>query len=229
MIKNVLFDLDDTILDFKKSEKAALEKTLEIMGITSDSTVIKRYSDINKSLWEQLELGLIKREVLLVKRFQILFDEIGVKMSAEQAWMLYENLLSEQCFFIEGALELLETLKSNYNLYLVSNGTTIVQDKRIKIANISKYFNQIFISQKIGYNKPKVEFFNSVFESIPQLIKDETIIVGDSLTSDIKGGINAGIHTCWFNRNDAQNELDIKPEYIISKLEQLPEILKFLC
>lgn len=226
MIKTVLLDLDDTILDFKKAEAEALKKTLISMGIEPKDTTIKRYSQINESFWKKLELGLIERSKLLTERFDVLFQEIGVEKSGNVAWDIYENLLSNGHFFIDGAVEVLEKIKDNYDLYIVSNGTASVQEKRIKSADISKYFKQIFISQKIGYNKPRIEFFEACFEQINDLNKDETIIVGDSLTSDIQGGINAGIHTCWFNLRGNLGRNDIVPEYTIYKISELPELLK---
>lgn len=226
MIKTVLLDLDDTILDFKKAEAEALKKTLISMGIEPKDTTIKIYSQINEGFWKKLELGLIERSKLLTERFDVLFKEIGVEKSGEVAWNTYEALLSNGHFFIDGAVEALEKIKDNYDLYIVSNGTASVQEKRIKSADISKYFKEIFISQKIGYNKPRIEFFEACFKQIPDFNKDETIIVGDSLTSDIQGGINAGIHTCWFNLRGNLGRDDIVPEYTIYKITQLPDLLK---
>lgn len=226
MIKTVLLDLDDTILDFKKAEAEALKQTLIQLDIEPKDSTIKRYSEINESLWKLLEKGQIERSRLLVKRFEILFEELGVERCGKLAWNTYEGLLSSGHFFVDGALEVLEILKDNYDLYIVSNGTATVQEKRIKSADISKYFKEIFISQQIGYNKPRLEFFEECFKHIPNFTKDETIIVGDSLSSDIKGGINAGIHTCWFNLRKNPSLVDIVPEYTIDKISELPNLLK---
>lgn len=226
MIKTVLLDLDDTILDFKKAEAEALRQTLIELNIEPKESTIKRYSLINESLWKMLEKGQIERSRLLVKRFEILFEELGVEQCGKTAWIIYESLLSSGHFFVDGAVEVLEELKDNYDLYIVSNGTATVQEKRIKSADISKYFKQTFISQQIGYNKPRIEFFEECFKNIPNLNKEEAIIVGDSLSSDIQGGINAGIHTCWFNLRKNPSSDDIVPEYTINKISELPDLLK---
>lgn len=226
MIKTVLLDLDDTILNFKKAEAEALKQTLMELDIEPKEATIKRYSEINESLWKLLEKGQIERSKLLVKRFEMLFDELGVERCGKVAWNTYENLLSSGHFFVEGALEVLEALKDNYDLYIVSNGTATVQEKRIKSAGIAKYFKKIFISQQIGYNKPRIEFFDECFKQISNLNKDETIIVGDSLSSDIQGGINAGIHTCWVTLRNNPSLADIVPEFTINRITELPDLLK---
>lgn len=226
LIKVVLMDLDDTILDFKMAEKEALKKTLTQIGVNPTEEVTSRYSQINELMWKELEKGLITRSELLTKRFRVLFEEIGVKASDKQAWNLYESYLSQGHYFVKNAIELLEILKEKYKLYIVSNGTATVQDSRIKSANIAHYFEEIFISQRIGVNKPDVKFFDYCFNRIPNVDKDEIIIVGDSLSSDIKGGINAGLHTCWFNLRNKSEDKNIVPEYVIYDLLELPNILE---
>lgn len=225
MIDTILLDLDDTILDFHKSEACALKKTLEELGIEPSPSTIERYSQINDAQWKLLELGKITREQVLTGRFEILFEELGIEQSGDKAWKLYENNLSNSYFIIDGAIEVLEKLKNKYRLFIVSNGTASVQDKRIAGADISKYFEDIFISQRIGYNKPKVEFFRGCFEKIKKPNIEGMIIVGDSLSSDILGGINADIHTCWYNPKNIKNNTEIKPEYEIDSLDKIFEIL----
>ena len=173
-----------------------------------------------------MELGKITREQVLTGRFQILFKELGVNQSGDKAWQLYENNLSNSYFIIDGTIDVLEKLKNKYRLFIVSNGTASVQDKRIAGADISKYFEDIFISQRIGYNKPKVEFFNGCFEKMNNPNIEGMIIIGDSLSSDILGGINAGIHTCWYNPKRSENMTEIKPEYEIDSLDKIFKVLE---
>ena len=226
MIKYVLLDIDDTILDFKKAEAIAVKKTFELMGIAADDGLIARYSEINQRQWERLERSELTREQVLVERFRILFDEIGVSAPAEVAQATYENLLSIGHYFIDGAEELLNELYGKYELYIVSNGTAFVQDRRLKSADIVRFFKEIFISERVGHNKPSKEFFDAALGSIEGFDPECAILLGDSLTSDILGGINAGIKTCWFNPKGKAPRPDIVPDYEIKHLSEFPELLK---
>lgn len=226
MIKAVLLDSDDTLLDFQKAEHIALAKTLREMGIEPGEETISLYSGINKRHWEMLERGELTRAQVLVKRFEALYAALGMEGDAEKTQRLYEHDLSQGHYFIPGAVELLESLYGKYKLYMVTNGNEKVQISRLASAGIGKYFEEIFISQQVGYNKPAIEFFESCFEKMPPFEKHEMIIIGDSLTSDILGGINAGIHTCWFNFRGNKGRDDIVPEYTVKKLEEIPALLE---
>ena len=226
MIKHVLLDIDDTILDFKKAEAIAIRKTFQHIGIPVDDALIARYSEINQLQWERLERGELTREQVLVERFNILFEEINVRAPAEMAQATYEHLLSIGHYFMDGAEELLKELYGKYDLYVVSNGTAYVQDGRLKSADIGKYFKGIFISERIGYNKPSKEFFDLAFAEEKDFDRERAIIVGDSLTSDILGGINAGVKTCWYNPKNKPSRPDIVPDYEIKHLSELPGLLK---
>ena len=227
MIKNIFFDLDDTIFDFHIAEKTALIKTLNFLGVEPKEQTLARYSELNLMQWKLLEKGEITRAEVKVRRYQLLFDELGVDCSAAEAAAYYEQQLSIGHWFIEGAEELLQQTYNKYNLYIVSNGTAVVQHGRIKSSGIEKYFKDIFISQEIGFNKPKREFFENCFEKIDNFKKDETIIVGDSLSSDIQGGKNVGIKTVWFNPKKQKADI-IKPDYEIERLSELTELLDTL-
>lgn len=226
MFKTVLFDLDDTIFDFKKSESVALSKTLIELGIEPNDYIISRYSQYNISQWKRLELGEISREEVKINRYRLLFDELGLDASPELATSIYEKNLAVGHFFIDGAEQLLESLYGKYNLYLVSNGTKKVQDGRIASAGISRYFNDIFISEVVGVEKPSIDFFNYCFARIPDFDKKKAIIIGDSLTSDIKGGINSGIKTIWYNPEQLKNTTEFIPDYEIAELSEITDILK---
>ena len=228
MIKNVLLDLDDTIFDFHRAEKIALSKTLLDFGIQPDEAPVLRYSEINASLWRKLELGEMEREEVLVGRFKILFDSLSLDFDAKAARKSYENNLSLGHFFIDGAPELLEELFGKYKLYLASNGTASVQIPRIESSPIEKYFDGIFISEIVGFNKPDRRFFERIFSGIENFSPEETLIVGDSLSSDILGGKNAGIKTCLFNPRGKQVSAEITPDFEIKNLSELPSILSRL-
>lgn len=225
MIRNVLFDLDDTLFDFHKAEKIALTKTLVHFGIDPTEETLALYSTINAAHWKRLELGEISREEVKVGRYRELFKTIGVECDPVKATAYYESMLAIGHYFMPGAPELLEELYRKYRLYIVSNGTAKVQEGRIGSSRIAKYMDGIFISQILGANKPDKQFFDICFAEIPDFSLSETVIIGDSLSSDIKGGINAGITTVWFNPKGIENDSDIKPDYTIKELSEVPGLL----
>ena len=225
MIRNVLFDLDDTLFDFHKAEKIALTKTLVHFGIDPTEETLALYSTINAAHWKRLELGEISREEVKVGRYRELFKTIGVECDPVKATAYYESMLAIGHYFMPGAPELLEELYRKYRLYIVSNGTAKVQEGRIGSSGITKYMDGIFISQILGANKPDKQFFDICFAEIPDFSLSETVIIGDSLSSDIKGGINAGITTVWFNPKGRENDSDIKPDYTIKELSEVPGLL----
>ena len=226
MIKYVLIDLDDTIFDFHKAEAVALTDMLSRFGITPSESLKKRYSEINKGQWELLEKKLKTREEILIDRFSIFFSEIEADIDSRSAKEIYENLLGNEHFLLDGAEGLLDSLYGKYRLYLASNGTESVQTRRIALSGIQKYFDGIFISQAIGYDKPSKEYFEKCFSMIPDFSKEEAIIIGDSLSSDIKGGINAGIKTCLFNPDKQKNFSGILPDFEVTTLSEIPTLLE---
>ena len=226
MIKHVFLDLDDTLFDFRRSERVALSNTLSALGIEPTDEVINRYSVINKGQWEALERGEATREEILPRRYAILFSEFGVDIEPMKAQKLYEKSLSTTYFYIDGAESLIRELHKDYKTYVASNGTAVVQDGRIGLSGIDKHFDKIFISERVGYNKPSKEFFDACFKDIGEIDLKETIIIGDSLTSDILGGRNAGILTCLYNPKGNPVRDDIKPDYEVRSLDEIPDLLK---
>ena len=232
IIDTVFFDLDNTIFDFNKAEHIALTKTLEELGIPPTEDTCARYSVINLAQWKLLEKGVITRSEVKLRRFRFLFEELGVTASPEEAAAKYEGFLGIGHYFIDGAEELLQTLQGTYRLYLVTNGTAAVQKGRLASADLQKYFENIFISEEIGFNKPDIRYFESCFSRIPSFSRESSVIVGDSLTSDIQGGMNAGIRTVWFHpdgsasHSGAAGEEAIRPDREIRRLQELPELLR---
>lgn len=227
MIKNILFDLDDTLLDFRRAEREAIKGTLERFGAAPNESMIKRYGEVNLSQWKRLEKGELTRDEVKLRRFEIFFEETGLDIPAEKAAALYESLLGEGHYFVDGAEEVLKSLE-DFRLYIVSNGSARVQQRRLADAGIEKYFDGIFISELIGFNKPDAGFFEYCFKYISDFTRDNTVIVGDSLSSDIRGGKNAGIKTVWFNPERKVNDTDAAPDYELFSLYDLTEILKTL-
>ena len=227
MIEFLFLDLDDTILDFRKAEYIAIGKTIGDFGVEPTDEVRKLYHEINKWHWEQLELGNLTREEVLVNRFGVLFEKLGKTVDAVACARAYEKNLSQGHWFLPGAEEAVDALSKKYRLFLASNGTASVQKGRMTSANLYRFFETVFVSQEIGYNKPSVDYFNACFATIADFDKEKAIMVGDSLSSDIKGGINAGIKTVWVNPGHKDCG-DIQPDYEIESLSQLEALLEDL-
>ncbi len=195
----VLFDADGTLLDFQKSEREAVAEALQSMGVSPTAEMLEIYSQINDDLWKKLERGEIERSVLLYHRFELLFERYGIFADAKEMAKRYMQTLSTKGYVLEGATELCEKLRGVCRLYIVTNGTEVIQKGRFARSGLESYFEKCFISQVIGYNKPSEKFFEYVAADIPDFSKEKTLIVGDSLSSDIQGGIRFGIDTCWYN------------------------------
>lgn len=225
MYRNILFDLDNTLLDFNRAEEVAISAVLVSFGREPTEELIRLYSRINLSQWKLLELGELTLAETKENRFRLFFDEIGITASPKEATAEFERTLHEGFYLIDGAKELLSELYGRYRLYIASNGTASVQRSRIDGAGISGFFDGVFISQELGAKKPDRDFFEKSFCSIPDFVREETVIVGDSLTSDILGGRNAGIDTVWYNPGKHSGNGDIKPTYEISRLEDIKAIL----
>ena len=225
MIEFLFLDLDDTILDFKKAEYIAIGKTIGDFGVEPTDEVRHRYHEINKWHWEQLELGKMTRAEVLENRFKMLFSELGVPVDSEQVARAYEKNLSQGHWFLPGAEEAVDRLSKKYRLFLASNGTASVQKGRMTSANLYRFFETVFVSQEIGHNKPSKAYFDACFASIPGFDIEKAMIVGDSLSSDIQGGINAGLKTVWVNP-DHKPCGNIRPDYEIEALYQLEALLE---
>lgn len=225
MIEYILLDLDDTILDFRWAENQALTGTLQTFGIQPDEEICQQYSRINLEYWRALERKEVTREQLKVGRFRQLLQELGKEADPAAMGEMYLQRLGQGHRFLPGAQETLEILAEKYRLFLVTNGNPPVQYGRLASAGITHHFEKLFISMEIGHNKPSAEFFDYCFSNIPGFEKEKAIIVGDSLFSDIQGGINAGIKTCWVNPDHRPVREEIVPDY---QIERLPELLPIL-
>ncbi len=228
MVEFLFLDLDDTILDFHKAERLAIGKTIRTFGAEPTEEVLHRYHLINKWHWEQLELGKMTRDEVLEGRFAVLFRELGICVDATLCARTYEQHLSVGHYFLPGAEETVDMLSKEYRLFLASNGTASVQKGRMTSANLYRFFEKVFVSQEIGHNKPSRAYFDGCFAQIPGFAPKRAMIVGDSLTSDILGGKNAGMQTCWVNPAHSPGRPDISPDYEIEYLHQLPALLKKL-
>lgn len=229
MFEFLFLDLDDTILDFHKAERIALGKTLEAFGVTPTEAVCARYSELNRQHWERLERGELTRRQVAVGRFAALFEELGAQVDASACAARYEENLAIGHYFLPGAEGALKALSGRYKLYLASNGTARVQAGRLASAGIAPYFADIFVSEQLGADKPSRAYFDLCFAQIPNFDRRRAMMVGDSLTSDILGGIRAGMATCWVNTRRIPPRADIRPDHEIGSLAELPALLARLC
>ena len=229
MIKVILWDIDGTLLDFKKNESNSIKNAFRVfsLGECSDDTV-KLYSDINQSCWEMLERGELTKEQTLIVRFEKFFDELDIKgVSPREFCSVYENGIADTTAFIDGAYDTVSSLRGKYKQYAVTNGAYSVQTERLKRLGLGELFDGVFISDKVGYEKPSPLFFDYVRKHIDNVSLDEILIVGDSLTSDIKGGNNMGIKTCLFSPKPlVYDKNEYKINYVISSLDEIDSVLE---
>jgi len=223
--QTLLFDVDDTLLDFGAAEKAALRKLLEDLGLPFNRDVFTRYQSINQGLWRSFEEGKLSRDEVIHTRFSLFLRTYEMDVDGAAMERRYRRYLEEGHQLVDGAMELIAALHRQFDLYIVTNGVSRTQHKRLHDSGLSPYFKQIFVSEDTGYQKPMPEFFAYVFARIPQFTAERALVIGDSLTADIKGGQQAGLDTCWFNPKGKQNENGIAPTYEIRQLAELFGIL----
>lgn len=224
--KILLFDADATLLDFKRSEYVAVKECLEFFGLPSSDDIIEKYSEINDGYWKMLERREIVKSKLYVARWESFCEFFGFDISPKQISDRYINALMSTCHLIDGAEDICKKLYGKYRMYIVTNGQKKVQEGRLFPSPIFKYFDGCFISEDIGFEKPDTRFFDKVTSLIPDYDPQKAIIIGDSLTSDIKGGIAAGIDTCWYNPKGKAKPEDMEITYIVNDLSEIEKILE---
>lgn len=219
--KTLLFDADDTLLDFQAAEHTALSMLFAAHGLSLTEKTHAEYSVYNKALWQRLERGELTREQLLETRFSGFFAQIGVLLDGRQAEEEYRSYLACGTKLIPGAEEVCTALAQTHTLCIITNGISNTQKARLKASGIGHLFQKVFISQDVGYAKPDARFFNAVFSALPGSDPRETLIIGDSLTSDIQDGINSGVDTCWFCPSGKPETPAVTPTWRISSLQEL--------
>ena len=228
MIKVILWDIDATILDFLAAEEAAIRFCFQKHGLGEcTDEMLSRYTVINRRYWEMLERGEMSKAEILVNRFKEFFESEGLNTDCAGAFNDdYQIALGDTICFRDNGYELVQKLQGQYRQFVVTNGTYVAQERKLRKSGIGELVEEAFISDLIGYEKPAMEFFDHVFDKIGHYEKDEVIIIGDSLTSDMQGGNNAGIICCWYNPNHLENNKGVKIDHEIDNLWQLEEILK---
>lgn len=227
MYQNILLDLDDTILDFGASETFAFQQVAENLGVTYDTVLLEDYKRYNQSLWLQIERNTLTKADLIDQRFPGFFSRYGLtNLSGNDIDNQFRAYLADGGHIIPGARQLLIDLKaSGRKIYAASNGIYDTQINRLEQAGLINFFDDLFISEKIGYNKPHVGFFDYTFETIGLEAKHSSIMVGDSLTSDIKGANAAQIPAVWFNPKGLIAPCELRIDYEITTLDQLYPII----
>ena len=224
MYTSLFLDLDNTLLDFNKAEAHAIRQVLAAHGLPSDERAVKTYSAINKSFWESFERGEIPKSRIFTGRFEKLLEFFGAVGDPAAFSAEYGSKLAEGYFTVDGAFPVLDYLKEKgYKLYATTNGLSSTQYRRIDGSGLKPYFDRVFVSEDAGHQKPEREYFDFVVSNIPEKDKAKILIVGDSQSSDILGGLNAGIDTCWYNPEHLTPKYPSRFE--ISALEQLKGLL----
>ena len=227
MIRAVLWDLDGTLLDFKAAESAAIRKCFGLFrfGACTDE-MVSRYSAINVRYWEKLERGEMKRAEILRGRFEEFLASCGLDPGKAEAFNLaYEGALTDTVRYMPGARETVEALRGKVIQCIVTNGNAVVQHPKLRASGLDGLMDHVFISEELGAEKPSAAFFAHVFAALPGIAPEECLIVGDSLTSDIRGGVNAGVRTCWYDPTGANNNTEVTPDHVIAELTRVPELI----
>lgn len=222
----IIFDADETLFDFKKSEKDSLKNTMLELNIEYDEHYhLNIYQEINNQIWKEFEEGTITQTKLKTERFKRFSDQLNTDFDAEEFATLYMKHLSNASYLFDQAIPLVKRLHKNYRLSIITNGLKVVQDNRIRKSAIAQYFEDIVISEEVSVSKPDPSIFEIALNHLNYSDKSKVLMVGDSLTSDIQGGINFGIDTCWFNQGNTPNNTHIKPKFEIHELEELINVL----
>ncbi|MBQ6884127.1 MAG: YjjG family noncanonical pyrimidine nucleotidase [Clostridia bacterium] len=218
------FDLDNTLLDFSAAEYKAIRKLFALHNLPISDEKIAKYSAINHTWWQRFEKGEIEKQQIYSGRFKEYLDFYKLEGDAYKMAEDYFDFLSEGYDLIDGADKALEYLKSKgYTICITTNGMSRTQYRRIDNCSIKRYFDYIFVSEDAKHQKPEVEYFEYVMKNTPEKDKSKILVIGDSMSSDILGGINFGVDTCWLNPNGCAGTY--KSTYTISKIMNICDIL----
>lgn len=221
----LLIDSDDTILDFATAQHKAVQQTLERFELPLDNETVELFLQIEQNIWEQFNQGKIKKERLLTRRFEIFLDKLKEKRDVNQMNQYYLAALAHHPESIPGADIFLKAVSEVATLGLITNGLEGVQIPRIRMSGLGRYLDDVFISEKMGVAKPSAKFFEAALKRLGVENKERVLVIGDSLTADILGGINAGLDTCWINWDSKENRTDIQPTYTVTSFDEILPIV----
>ena len=221
----ILWDNDNTLMDFEYSMHKALKASFDAFELPINDQIIARYEVINTDYWKRLEKGLVTKQQLLDGRFLDLFAELGYEVDVKEFRKLFQIELGSYYAYLDDSLEICKALKGKIKQYIVTNGVEETQIRKIKAAGFYDLMEEIFISGVVGYEKPRKEYFDYCLEKIEEKDLSKILIVGDSLTSDIAGGNNAGIMTCWYNPKNKKAGKEYHIDYEIHNLAEIFDVL----
>ena len=224
----LLFDLDNTLFDFDLAQDQALEILLTQEGVPKQQINDYKayYVPLNQFLWEQLESKKISRQELVNSRFSLLFEHFGHKKDGQELAQVYQKALCQQGQLLDGAVDLLKTcLSKGKRLFAISNGISKIQRSRLKVSGLNQYFEEIFISEEIGQVKPDRAFFDTVRSKIQAFSDPDAVVIGDSLSADIKGANQSGLDSIWFNLQNKKADMAIKATYQAKNYQELLELI----
>ena len=227
MVKAILWDVDGTLLDFSAAEKAAIRKLFGEFGLGEcTDEMVARYSAISSGYWKKLERGEITKAEVLVGRYRDFFSELGIDTALAAPFNArYQIALGDTVVYRDDSLQIVKALHGRMKQYVVSNGTVIAQTKKLERSHLGEWMDGIFLSERLGAEKPSPQFFRQVFAALPDILPSDMLIVGDSLTSDMQGGLTAGIPTCWYNPQSLPRPADMALAFEIQNLQQIYELL----
>ena len=218
---HLLFDLDNTLLDFNQSSKLAFFAAMHQLEVHPTEDFYKRYKKINAAVWKQLEDGIIAQAIVPNLRFQLFLESENIVADPAEVNAQYLAQLVEHTLLIDGAMELVKEWATRFKMAIATNGLKIVQRPRIERASLTPFFETIVVSDEIGCSKPSKEYFEYTFQQLGMPEKNKVLMIGDSLNSDIRGANEYGIDSCWYNPSVDKNSSDVVPTFEISKLENL--------
>lgn len=221
----LLFDADNTLLDFNKAEEIAIKSTVKVMGYDPTPEMCKAYSEINLSVWKALELGKIDKQSLKTRRFEIFVERFSLAVDPKEMANTYMSNLSKQGILKKDTKTVLSRLKDEYHVCIITNGIATIQKSRMKVSELDGLYKKVYISDEIGFEKPDKRFFDAVFEDIGITDLSKVLVIGDSLTSDIRGAVNAGVDSCFLNEKNGEFPSDPRPTYMIGDLMEIFNIL----
>ena len=224
-MKKILWDIDGTLLNFDLAETAAINKCFEIFNLEKPTDeMFKVYKNINNIYWERLERNEVTRDEVLLGRFRDFFEKYCIETDiAKDFNHNYQIELGKTYVFNPYGKEVVKKLASKYDQYAVTNGSLTAQKGKLEGSDLNKILKEAFISELIGFEKPDKRFFEYVFDKIGSRKLNDYVIIGDSLTSDILGGINSKIKTIWFNPDNKKNHLNLSIDVEIKSLNEVEE------
>ncbi len=224
MIKYVLIDIDNTLLDFDKCAQTAIKNACNLHGITYERRIYDAFSVINENFWKQIERGELTKDELHRIRWQTIFNHVGVNCDGQEFEKTFRKQVTETAETVDGAKDLLVYLSQKYTVGIASNAAHSQQVHRLEMAGLKDYIDKFFVSWDIGFDKPSKKFYDACVNGFGNPPRESIIMIGDSITADIEGGINSGLKTCWFNKTGAPVP-NLKIDYVVNELSEIKSFL----